>query len=564
VGERFGPFELIEPLGRGGMAEVWRALYRGESGFAKEVALKRILPERRDQPNLVTWFHDEARLCSRLKHLNIVEVYDFGTIEQTPYMSMEFVQGWTLSQVLRRCRARGDGLPVPAVIELGIQTCAGLAYAHTATDADGAPLGVIHRDLKPANLMISADGLVKVMDFGIAKATTNEFRTETDSVRGTPSYLSPEACDGRAVDPRADLFTLGAILVEALLGYPLFLEENTYRTMYRIAQADVDREIAEVRALDPGTADVLQRALLADPAERYADADAMRFALQAISEPGRGPEALLGSIRKALAQPDPGADADLDATAPGQRTAPRTELGPPSTGLLTESAATHSWEEPETPGEPDDSGGPTGGEVEADWRRARRRSRRWVIPVVVGGAVVAAAAWFVPPLLLGEQTQLDQQDSNPLPGPGDAAETPGTTTAPAADEAPTPPADSGSSMDEPEDRTAGEAATPGFTLSIPDEAEVGRALQTDPALRSCFQQSRDRGEAAPPAVGLVFRMGPDGTFETVRVTDSVPATLEQCLTTRLRQMQFGKSSFQWEGRATLAYLPVPDLPAETP
>ncbi|MDP7113599.1 MAG: serine/threonine-protein kinase, partial [Myxococcota bacterium] len=186
--ERFGPFELEELLGSGGMAEVYRAVYRGESGFAKPVAVKRMLPHRLDDADARTGFEDEARLCSRLRHPHIVEVYDFGSIDGVPYLSMECVDGWPLQRVLGRAAAHGRGLGIEAAVEIGVQVCDGLAYAHGARDEEGRPLQVIHRDLKPANLMAGRDGRLKVMDFGVAKAATNVFATKSDEARGTPCY----------------------------------------------------------------------------------------------------------------------------------------------------------------------------------------------------------------------------------------------------------------------------------------------------------------------------------------------------------------------------------------
>ena len=178
---RFGKYDLAEVLGEGGMARVYRAVRAGPMGFRKEVALKQILPHVAREEKLLRALINEARLGGHLRHRNVVEVYEFDHVEDTYYIAMEFVQGLTLDEVLHRTPPPGR-LPPRIVLQIALQVCAGLEYAHGATDEDGRPMHLVHRDLKPANLMLERDGVVKIMDFGIARAETNLFKTSTAAV----------------------------------------------------------------------------------------------------------------------------------------------------------------------------------------------------------------------------------------------------------------------------------------------------------------------------------------------------------------------------------------------
>ena len=191
--ERFGKYILLSQLGEGGMGRVDRAVLAGPMGFHKEVAIKRIKTDsssKKAGSSLI----NEARLGGQLKHPNIVEVYDLGEMEGGLFISMEFVNGLPLDKVLGACRAREMRMPLCIAFDLMAQLCSALSYAHTARDTSGKELRVVHRDLKPGNVIVSRTGIVKVMDFGIAKTTSNLFVTQTTGVaKGTPLYMSPEA-----------------------------------------------------------------------------------------------------------------------------------------------------------------------------------------------------------------------------------------------------------------------------------------------------------------------------------------------------------------------------------
>ncbi len=316
--ELFGPFELQRRLGSGGMAEVWRATYRADSGFAKEVAVKRILAGRLGDADIATSFEDEARLCSRLRHPGIVEVYDHGRIDGVPYLSMELIEGIGLDTVLWSCRRHATTLHHHAVLELGMQVCDALSYAHEALDDHGQPLGLVHRDLKPANIMVDRRGHVRLLDFGIAKATTNQFLTRTDVIRGTPCYLSPEACSNEPTTPRSDLFALAAILAEAIVGDRVFLEEENFATMQRIAAVDLRDTLDRVAAVSPSMAACLSHAFERDPDDRTPNARTFKHELLAAVRGPTGPNVLLGAVEGALDghAPDTGRSPDPASEAP--------------------------------------------------------------------------------------------------------------------------------------------------------------------------------------------------------------------------------------------------------
>ncbi len=579
MAERFGPFELLELLGSGGMAEVRRAIYRGESGFTKPMAVKRMLPHKLADADARTGFEDEARLCSRLHHPKIVEVYDFGRIEDVPYLSMELVKGWSLQRILAHGQAHGVGLGVEAAVEIGAQVCAGLAYAHGARDEQGRPLGVIHRDLKPGNLMVTEDGDVKVMDFGVAKAATNVFATQSDATRGTPCYMSPEMCEGRSVDLRSDLFGLATILAEVVLGYPIFLAETEYRSMYRIAQGDVGQAVERLDAVDGPLASVLAIAFSVEPARRFEDATSMGDALVRAAGRRPGSDALMAAVHPMLRMsPDDGGD---DPSA-------GVEIGPDRSGDRADGSPSPT-EAAELP-------------ASADAREGGGISRTLAWTAAAMGLVailfLGSAAWRALDdrgqgrTLDGMPGALAEESPTAVPAPVDTAGAPddrevptGAPEPPTAEpvaaggepataEPSTPPPHTGEPVTqetpgEPPDGDVAAATQPPpeggmteplFALSEPDPDAVQDAVARDPALQECFRAHADgAGE-----VRVRFAMGADGAVSTLRIDHPQPADvpLATCVVDRLREMRFDRSGFDWTGQLTLR--PPPDLDLALP
>jgi serine/threonine protein kinase len=216
VGTTVGRYELIHRLGQGGMAAVFLGRATGRAGFEKLVAVKVIHPHLAAEPDFVEMFLDEARIAARLHHPHVVEILDLDEDEDASFMVMEYVEGETLASLLRQLRKQGERLPLVA------DACEGLAAAHDLTDADGRPMHLVHRDVSPHNLLVSMDGRVKVVDFGIAKATGRRSSTRTGQLRGKLAYMSPEQASSGAIDHRTDLFALGAVLWELLVNERLF------------------------------------------------------------------------------------------------------------------------------------------------------------------------------------------------------------------------------------------------------------------------------------------------------------------------------------------------------
>jgi len=218
---RLGEYELVRRIATGGMAEIYEARRPGPRGFAKRVALKRILPQLAMDDRLVRMFCAEARVHAALQHPNLVSVLDFGEAMGELYLVMEYVDGVSLAEVLRAVSARKRVIELGPALFMAREVAAGLAHAHEYRDEDDAPLGVVHRDVAPNNILLGRSGEVKLTDFGIVHSTWSEVRTAPGELRGKVGYVSPEQAQGQAVEARSDLFSLGVVLAEMLLGAPL-------------------------------------------------------------------------------------------------------------------------------------------------------------------------------------------------------------------------------------------------------------------------------------------------------------------------------------------------------
>ena len=275
MGRTLGRYELIRPLARGGMAEVFLARRRAAGGVEKRVVIKRIRRERTGDARFAALFVREARLSMSLAHKNIVPVFDFGRAGDELFLVMEYVDGVALATALARARERGLGLDPVLVAYVGLEACQALEYAHQVSGQDGLPQGVIHRDVTPANVLLSYSGEVKLLDFGIATSEAGD--AEETRVRGTPPYMAPEQARGESLSAGTDVFAVGLVLWEALAG----------RRAY--AGADLRQILATARRgqvppLEPGMAPeplraIVERATRPDPVDRYPDAGAMQLAL---------------------------------------------------------------------------------------------------------------------------------------------------------------------------------------------------------------------------------------------------------------------------------------------
>jgi serine/threonine protein kinase len=276
---RLGDYHLLRKIGQGGMGEIFLAKRTRMGGFEKAFAVKRMLDSLAGSPEFVAMFFDEARLAARLCHPNIAQIYDFGVVDGRYYLAMEHIAGEDLSAVILRLKDLELAVPIGIALRIAIDVCAGLDYAHTLTDED-RPLDIIHRDVSPANIMISYQGVVKLLDFGIAKATSGVSQTRAGSLKGKLSFVAPEQIAGLPADPRADLFSLGIGLYALLTGRHPFRRPTELATMHAITQVDAPDPRPFRPDLPGEVVTILLRALARERAERYASAAEMAAALK--------------------------------------------------------------------------------------------------------------------------------------------------------------------------------------------------------------------------------------------------------------------------------------------
>jgi len=236
--EMFGKYELLSLISRGGMAEIYHARMTGLSGFSKDTALKRILPEHSRNEEFVHLFVNEARVAAKLHHANIVQVFDFGDIDGEYYLAMELVNGTDLRKFLRPSQKKKESVDIELAAFIITQVFKGLHYAHTAKDETGAPLYIIHRDLSPHNILLSSSGEVKISDFGIAKAAFTTGITAQGFVRGKLGYMSPEQVAGQPLSQKSDIFSVGVIVYELLTGTRLYKGSQGRKLVQQIAKAE--------------------------------------------------------------------------------------------------------------------------------------------------------------------------------------------------------------------------------------------------------------------------------------------------------------------------------------
>src|SRR3989338_5616370 len=232
--KQFGKYYLIEKLAVGGMAEIYKGKTYGVDGFEKLLVVKRILPHCCADKDFITMLVDEAKLSVTLSHANVVQVYDLGKVGDDYFISMEYINGVNLRDIVYRCRERNIKFPDELAAFIMSEVCKGLDYAHRKTDAGGVPLGIVHRDVSPQNILLSYEGEVKLVDFGIAKAAMNISHTMAGILKGKIAYMSPEQALGKTIDHRTDIFSAGIVLYEMLTGGKLFTGESQFEVLNQI------------------------------------------------------------------------------------------------------------------------------------------------------------------------------------------------------------------------------------------------------------------------------------------------------------------------------------------
>jgi eukaryotic-like serine/threonine-protein kinase len=387
--QRFGKYLLVERLGRGGMAEVWKAKILGPAGFQRTVVVKRILPHLAEDPHFVQMFVSEARLSARLSHANIVHVYELGDVDGEYFICMEYVRGRDVVSVMRAHLMRA--VPPPGLGAFVVrEVCRALAYAHALTDDDGRPLRLIHRDVSPSNVMLSFDGSVKLLDFGIAKALSeaSENKTQTGTLKGKFGYMSPEQVEGKEIDHRTDLFAAGIVLHEILTGRRLFKGQTDIQTIAMVREANIQPPSVFNPQVSPELDRVVMKALARDPTVRYQRCDEMAYDLDSVVHTLKwGAERVAGMLKELF--PD-------EPSGTGQVVVPSEEL--PASVITT--------------GQP----------------QKKKRQRQWTVAAVAAAGVLSLAVLIpalrqhpvVPPPPATVPVAAPPQTTKPPPAPAPA------------------------------------------------------------------------------------------------------------------------------------------------
>jgi serine/threonine protein kinase len=280
VGSTASSYEILAKLAEGGMAEIFLARGASTGGVGRYVVLKRVLRERATDPHFLKMFLDEARLAAQLQHPNIAQVYDIGKLGDSYFFTMEYVHGETVRAILQRAAALKKPLPLASVLTIAAGSAAGLSHAHDRIGIDRRPLGIVHRDVSPSNLMVGYEGHVKLVDFGVAKATDRLQETRSGTVKGKISYMSPEQCRGRHVDRRSDLFSLGIVLWEMLTTERLFRKPSDFEIMAAIVEHPVPPPSSRRADVTPEFDAVVAKLLAKDPDDRFQTAEELVATLE--------------------------------------------------------------------------------------------------------------------------------------------------------------------------------------------------------------------------------------------------------------------------------------------
>jgi serine/threonine protein kinase len=393
----FGKYYLLDRIGAGGMAEVFRAVAMGPEGFQRTLVIKRMLPHLSQDRTFVRMFVDEAKLCGLLSHPNLVQIFEFGSIDDSFFIAMEHVQGETLLAVRAKLHEQNRVAPVAASLEIARQVCLGLQYAHSLQSSTGQPLGIVHRDISPSNLMLSFHGGVKILDFGIARVAEEmrESHTQAGTLKGKVSYMSPEQIRTENVDRRSDIFAVGIVLHEMLTGRRLFKGSNELNGARMVLEAVVPLPSTLNPAVTPAVDQVVMRALQRNADDRHQTAGELAEELEtALFEMRASPH----EVRKLLLSLFPDGPARTEISLPatplpierGGRAAAsaHTSSGVPAAGMpaSANSAPTKALEAESVI------------EIENAPARRRRGSRRkWAALGALAGVAIAVVVLAHPP-----------------------------------------------------------------------------------------------------------------------------------------------------------------------
>jgi serine/threonine protein kinase len=490
-GASIGKYEVLRKLATGGMAEIYLARVRGTAGFEKIVVLKRILPHFAEDPTFVQMFLDEARLAATLQHPNIADVYDVGENQGSYFFTMEFVHGEDARTVRIAAKKRGVAIPRPIALAIVHGTAAALAYAHDKMGPEG-PLGLVHRDVSSSNVLVSFDGAVKLVDFGIARATTRRHKTQTGTLKGKIPYMSPEQCQNRPLDRRSDLFSLGVVLYELTVGRRPFRGESDFEILDQIINKGAPRPTSIDPEYPADLESIVMKLLERQRDARYQTCEELVRDLEAfMSSTGAWVSAMsLGRYMRDLFADKINAweAAMADGTTLGDHVASvitsesqRAERRntPPSVAIQPEPLIS----------------------VQTTAAPAAARRPQWLWAAIGGGALVAAVIGYVALSGSGEPSSAagaSDSESTKIEMTPAAARQPTTAapkTPPAAPEAPSA-APAGTPPAAPADTTAAASpdtasAAPGAPASPPAETASAKPAATKPA-------AKPRAAAKPP------------------------------------------------------------------
>ena len=332
-GDVLGRYELLLPVAAGGMAMVWAARLKGSRGFQKIVAVKTMLPKLSEDPQFERMFLDEASLASRIHHPNVVEVLDLGEANGVLFIAMEWLDGVPLNQVMKAAKG-ASGIPMAVAIHILSHAAEGLHAAHELKDDDNAYIGLVHRDVSPQNILVGHDGLTKMVDFGLAKATAlGDGATRAGQLKGKISYMAPEQIRGDPLDRRADVFALGVVLYAVTTGKHPFRRESEGATLFAISAPDPAPAPSRFMTYPPELEAVLMKAIAKDPDKRYGSALEFARALEGTlpqAERAHGGERVAEFIKGLLGAQH---DQQKAALAEALRRADRASMAPPASAI---------------------------------------------------------------------------------------------------------------------------------------------------------------------------------------------------------------------------------------
>ncbi|MFI5290963.1 MAG: serine/threonine protein kinase, partial [Polyangia bacterium] len=286
-GSRLGKYEIVKRLATGGMAEIFLARVSGLPGFQKMVVIKRILPQLATKSDFIEMFLDEARIAATLQHPNVVQMYDVGVVDGNYFIAMEYLHGEDVRSLMKALYKKEEKLPLEHALNILIGISSGLHYAHEKVGFDGKPLNIVHRDVTPQNIIVTYEGGVKLLDFGIAKASNRFGETRFGTLKGKVPYMSPEQCRGDPLDRRSDIFSLGIMLYELTLGRRLYRGKSDFEILKQI----VEGTVTPPSELDPGYPPALEkivlRALEKERDKRFQTARELQAELEALVREGR-------------------------------------------------------------------------------------------------------------------------------------------------------------------------------------------------------------------------------------------------------------------------------------